>query len=75
MDTAKIYGFNFPTPIRFGAGAINELPDYLLAHGLNRPLLVTDPTIAELPFFKDIQQKLTHKGIDVIVFHDLHKTP
>ncbi|WP_411971433.1 iron-containing alcohol dehydrogenase [Sphingobacterium sp. Lzh-3] len=75
MDTERIYGFNFPTPIRFGAGAINELPDYLLANGLSRPLLVTDPTIAQLPFFKEIQQKLTIKGIDVIVFHELHKNP
>ncbi len=75
MDTAKIYGFNFPTPIRFGAGVIDELPDYLLTNGLNRPLLVTDPTIAQLPFFKGVQQKLTNKGIDVIVFHDLHKNP
>ncbi|PUV24968.1 iron-containing alcohol dehydrogenase [Sphingobacterium athyrii] len=75
MDTAKIYGFNFPTPIRFGAGAINELPDYLLNNGLIRPLLVTDPTIAELPFFKDIQRKLMSKGIDVVVYHDLHKNP
>ncbi|WP_333627561.1 iron-containing alcohol dehydrogenase [Sphingobacterium siyangense] len=75
MDTEKIYGFNFPTPIRFGAGAINELPDYLLANGFSRPLLVTDPTIAQLPFFKEIQQKLTSKGIDVIVFHELHRNP
>ncbi|WP_286858558.1 MULTISPECIES: iron-containing alcohol dehydrogenase [Sphingobacterium] len=75
MDTAKIYGFNFPTPIRFGAGAINELPDYLLNNGLIRPLLVTDPTIAELPFFKDIQRKLMSRGIDVVVYHDLHKNP
>ena len=75
MDTDKIYSFNFPTPIRFGVGAINELPDYLLSNGLNRPLLVTDLTIAELPFFKEIQRKLTDRGIDVIVFHDLHKNP
>lgn len=75
MDTAKIYGFNFPTPIRFGAGAINELPDYLLNNGLIRPLLVTDPTIAELPFFKDIQRKLMSRGIDVVVYQDLHKNP
>ena len=75
MDTDKIYGFNFPTPIRFGAGAINELPDYLLNNGLSRPLLVTDPTIAELPFFKEIQRKLTGRGIDVIVYHDVHKNP
>ncbi|WP_270087906.1 iron-containing alcohol dehydrogenase [Sphingobacterium sp. SYP-B4668] len=75
MNTDKIYGFNFPTPIRFGAGSIDELPDYLKSNGLHRPLLVTDPIIAGLPFFKKILEKLTSKGIDTIVYKELHKNP
>lgn len=75
MDTQKIYGFNFPTPIRFGAGAVKELPAYLQAHGLQRPLLVTDPVVAELPFFKEILQDLTQHGIHVEVYKDMHKNP
>ena len=75
MDIDKIYGFNFPTPIRFGAGAIDELPAYLQANMLNRPLVVTDPVIAELPFFKQIIEKLANKGIDTVVYNELHKNP
>jgi alcohol dehydrogenase class IV len=43
--------FNFPTVIRFGIGAIKELPQHLKDHGYTRPLVVTDPIIGKLPFF------------------------
>ena len=49
-----ILQYNFPTTIRFGAGAIEELGDYLKQNNLNAPLIVTDPIIAELDFFKKI---------------------
>lgn len=75
MDIHKIYGFNFPTPIRFGAGAVKELPAYLKTHELHRPLLVTDPVVAELPFFKDILKDLVQNGMDVEVYKDMHKNP
>ena len=54
MTFDKIYQYNFPTTIRFGAGASKELPDYLLKNNLVRPLIVTDPTVAQLDFFKKI---------------------
>ena len=47
----SISQFNFPTTIRFGAGVISELPDYLKTNGLKRPLVVTDPNVAQLDFF------------------------
>lgn len=71
----KIHQFNFPTTIRFGAGAVKELPAYLHQHHLNAPLVVTDPTIAELPFFKKIIADLKSKNISVEVFSDIHKNP
>ena len=67
--------FNFPTIIRFGAGAAEELPSYLKKNSLKKPLLVTDPTIAELPFFKKIIEHLKLAGIDVACFYDIHKNP
>jgi 4-hydroxybutyrate dehydrogenase len=39
--------FSFPTKIRFGAGAVNELPQY----ATQRPLLVTDAGLAKTPIF------------------------
>ncbi|PWS31909.1 iron-containing alcohol dehydrogenase [Pedobacter paludis] len=71
----KIYQFNFPTTIRFGAGAAKELPVYLQQHNLQAPLVVTDPTIAELPFFKKIIADLKAKNISVEVFSNIHKNP
>lgn len=75
MDVNKIYGFNFPTPIRFGAGAVKELPAYLKSNGLKSPLLVTDPVIAELDFFKEILSHLEQNGLNTVVYKEMHKNP
>jgi alcohol dehydrogenase class IV len=75
MTFDKVYQYNFPTTIRFGPGAINELPAYLQQNHLKAPLIVTDPTIAQLPFFKKILVDLQNHFIAVEVFHDIHKNP
>jgi alcohol dehydrogenase class IV len=67
--------FNFPTTIRFGAGVIKELPDYLKKNNLHRPLLVTDPNVAQLGFLKAIVEDLKVKGFGVAVFSNIHKNP
>jgi alcohol dehydrogenase class IV len=67
--------FNFPTTIRFGAGVVKELGDYLKKNNWVRPLIVTDPTVRELPFFKGIVADLQNAGISVEVFSDIHKNP
>ena len=73
--TQNILQYNFPTTIRFGAGASNELGDYLQKHQLHRPLIVTDPNVAQLGFFKKILSQLQGKYISAEVFHDIHKNP
>jgi alcohol dehydrogenase class IV len=70
-----IYQYNFPTTIRFGAGASNELGDYLKKSNLQRPLVVTDHVVAQLDFFRKIIEKLQAKTISTEVFFDLHKNP
>lgn len=75
MSFDTIYQYNFPTTIRFGAGAVKELGDYLKKNNLQRPLIVTDPTVRELAFFKEIVQDLQQKNISTAVFSDLHKNP
>lgn len=67
--------FNFPTTIRFGAGAVKELPAYLRSQQLIRPLVVTDPLVRTLPFFTEITEGLKAEGISVQVFSDMHKNP
>src|SRR6201996_1833196 len=75
MDFKTIRQFNFPTVIRFGAGAVAELPDHLVAAGLKKPLLVTDPMVAKLDFFVGIVASLRARGLSVEVFSDIHKNP
>ncbi|MBK8513588.1 MAG: iron-containing alcohol dehydrogenase [Saprospiraceae bacterium] len=75
MTFDKIYQYNFPTTIRFGAGSSKELGDYLIKNGLTRPMIVTDPTVSGLDFFKEILQDLKKKNISTEVFFDIHKNP
>jgi len=44
----SVIGFSFPTPTRFGAGALRELPQHLARLGVRRPLVVTDAGLARL---------------------------
>ena len=74
-DFNSIRQYNFPATIRFGAGAIKELPDHLAANGFSRPLLVTDPVVAQLDFFAQIKKDLAAKSMSVEVFSDIHKNP
>ena len=71
----QVRQFNFPTIIRFGAGAVKELPAYLKQNNLKAPLIVTDPTIAQLPFFKTIIDDLRSNNISIEIFSDIHKNP
>jgi alcohol dehydrogenase class IV len=71
----KIYQYNFPTTIRFGAGSSKELGDYLIKNNLSAPLIVTDRTVEQLDFFDEIVKDLNKKNISVEVFSDIHKNP
>lgn len=75
MSFNKVYQYNFPTTIRFGAGVTGELPAWLLSNKLRRPLLVTDPNVEKLDFFKTIISSLQSAGISVEVFSGIHKNP
>jgi alcohol dehydrogenase class IV len=75
VDFSQIRQFNFPTIIRFGAGSTKELKPYLKQQNYTRPLIVTDPTIAGLSFFKNIIEDLRKAGLSVELFFDIHKNP
>ncbi len=75
FNTDQQYTFTFPTTIRFGLGVIKELSAYLKDSGKQRPLVVTDPVIAELDFFKSIMNDLDKAGMHAAVFSDIHKNP
>ncbi|MEP7258426.1 MAG: iron-containing alcohol dehydrogenase [Flavitalea sp.] len=75
IDFSIIRQYNFPTTIRFGAGSVKELGDHLLSQGLKRPLIVTDPTVEQLGFFRKIKEQLAQKNISWEVFSSIHKNP
>jgi len=75
MTFDKIYQYNFPTIIRFGIGSRKELGDYLIKNNLQRPLIVTDPNVSQLRFFKELVGDIKRKNISAEVFHDIHKNP
>lgn len=75
MNFNKVVQYNFPTIIRFGAGSSKELGPYLIKNGLTRPLIVTDPTVSQLNFFKEIITDLKKDSISTEIFHDIHKNP
>jgi len=54
---------------------VKELPAYLEKNGLKKPLVVTDPNVAQLGFLKSIVADLKAKGFAANVFHDIHKNP
>ena len=61
--SSNISTYNFPTKIRFGPGARNELKVELAALGIHRPLIVTDRDIAKLPWFAEIENSLSDDSL------------
>jgi alcohol dehydrogenase len=45
--------WNYPTAIRFGAGRVAELADACRSLSIARPLLVTDPALAQMAMVKE----------------------
>src|SRR5690349_23887160 len=68
-----IHRFSFPTDIRFGAGARHGVADYLRERKLQRPLIVTDKGLAELPILKDFSASLS--GLEPRVYAGVHGNP
>jgi 4-hydroxybutyrate dehydrogenase len=71
--------WNYPTPIRFGAGRIAELADACRTLGMQRPLLVTDKGLAQLPITLAAASALVSAGladdIESAVFADVDPNP
>lgn len=75
MDWNAQYTYNFPTTIRFGKDVIKELGPHLKQQGFTKLFIVTDPTLSELGFFKNIISDLKSQGLHPEIFHDIHKNP
>jgi alcohol dehydrogenase class IV len=67
--------WNYPTPVRFGAGRIAELADAVKASGIAQPLVVTDPNLARLPMVDDALAALRAAGLPAVLFSDVRPNP
>jgi alcohol dehydrogenase class IV len=72
----KLVGnWNYPTAIRFGAGRISELAAAVKSTGIARPLLVTDPRLAEMPMVAAAMAQLQAAGVPAKVFSAIQPNP
>ena len=67
--------WNYPTAVRFGAGRIAELPAACGELGIARPLLVTDPGLADLPMVKDAVANCRSAGLGAGLFSNIKGNP
>ncbi|MDP6473727.1 MAG: iron-containing alcohol dehydrogenase [Alphaproteobacteria bacterium] len=72
---ALLGDWNFPTAIRFGNGRIEELPDACAKLGIARPLLVTDPGLAESDMVQGALSHCAAGGMPVTAFSELASNP
>ncbi len=75
-DAAALRGnWNYPTSVKFGCGRIKELADHCKALGMKRPLLVTDPGLANLPMIKDAIARNNDAGVPTGLFSNVQGNP
>ena len=69
--------FSFPTTTVFGAGALAELPKRLVALGIQKPLVVTDPGLLSTEAFQRLNQALGSKkqGKMWFLYFGVHANP
>jgi alcohol dehydrogenase class IV len=66
---------NYPTAYRIGCGRIRELAAACGDFGFARPMIVTDPNVAKLPWFAGVLAQLDAAGIDPVVWHEVDPNP
>lgn len=75
-DAAALRGnWNYPTSVKFGCGRIKELADHCKALGMKRPLLITDPGLANLPMIKDAITRNKEAGVPTGLFSNVQGNP
>ncbi len=67
--------WNYPTAIWFGCGRIEELPSACKALGIQRPLLVTDKGLSQLPMVSQTIAHNQNRGIATGLFFDIKPNP
>ena len=71
----NVVHWSYPTSIAFGQGSIRFLPQACDEAGVQRPLLVTDRTLAKLPMIELITDLLIAEGIEAGIFSAVDPNP
>lgn len=66
---------DFGVHYRLGCGRRSELGKVARRTGMRRPLVVTDPGVAELPWFAETLDTCLEAGLEVEVFDDIRSNP
>jgi alcohol dehydrogenase class IV len=75
MNVQITGAWNFPTRVVAGPGRIAELPDACRAHGIIKPLLVTDAGLAGSQMIAGIVRRVREAGIPISIFSDVKGNP
>ena len=76
IDPKTLRGnWSYPTNMRFGPGRIAELADACKTLGMTRPLLATDPGLAELPMVSDAATANRTAELPTAMFADIKGNP
>jgi len=71
----KSANWSYPTAIRFGAGRIGEIVSACREAGISRPLLVTDPVLADLPMARRLIASCNNGHIPITLFDGVLSNP
>ena len=67
--------WSYPTQIRFGPRRIRELPQICAELGMRRPLVVTDPGLADLPVLQGAIRACRSAGLATELFFRIRPNP
>jgi alcohol dehydrogenase class IV len=67
--------WNYPTNVKVGAGRIAELADLCKEMGMQAPLLITDPGIANLPMLQKVVAEINNAGLNCGLFSAIQANP
>ena len=67
--------WHFPTTIWFGVGKISMLARACKSLGMSKPLLVTDPGLADLPMVAAALEQAAADGMPAVLFADVKPNP
>ena len=67
--------WNFPTRVITGVGRIADLPATCKAHGIAKPLVVTDRGLAASSLVADIMARLKAAGLTAGLFSEIKPNP